>query len=107
MSEVVTADLSKFGWTELREASRLLSALIDSHMEGCGLVDGITINMNTSSGYVFLSDEEYNVAMINDETGKLEKFWNCPQCGNEGFLSDFPFDRHNGFCSEQCEKEND
>ncbi len=44
--------------------------------------------MNTHSGCVFLSDEDFNVAMVNGDT--LEQFHSCPECGAEGFAEDPP-----------------
>lgn len=86
---VVTTDLSKFGYRELRLAAKLLTAYCDASQEASKFLgDGLTINMNTQSGYVFLSDQDYNVGMINPNTDKLEQWLNCPYCGHEGFKED-------------------
>lgn len=100
---IVTCDLSKFGYRELSEASQLLKLYSENPVEF--LNDGITLNFNSNSGIVFLSDEDYNVAI--EEDGKLVQFFNCPQCGNEGTDDDFDFTKHNGYCSTECEKENE
>jgi hypothetical protein len=53
--------------------------------------DAVTVSMNVNSGYVFLTNSEFQVAMMNgdlDENGKLESFYSCPECGNEGFAED-------------------
>lgn len=94
--ELVTADLSKFGRCELQEAAELLKALTDDECDFLG--DGITLNMNTGSGYVFLSDEDYNVGMLND--GKLEQWFSCPNCGEEGFKEDLVCNANNVECQE-------
>lgn len=107
MNTIVTADLSSFGYRELQIASELLDAYANGTNDTSFLTDGITLNMNTNSGYVFLSDEDMNVAMINDETEKLEQFFSCPQCGNEGFNTEYPFTKNNGYCSKKCKKQND
>ena len=39
------------------------------------------------SGYVFISDEDYNVAIMNDDT--LEDFLICFECGHEDLRSDY------------------
>ena len=84
---IVTCDLSKFGYRELSEASELLKLYSDNPSDFLG--DGITLNLNMNSGIVFLSDEDYNVAI--EEDGKLEQFFNCPECGNEGTNTDYDF----------------
>ena len=53
--------------------------------------DQVTIAMNTHSGYVFITNSEYQVAMLNGDI--LESFYSCPECGHEGFLEDM---EHNG-----------
>jgi hypothetical protein len=73
------------------------------------LGDGITLNFNLNSGYVFLSDEDYNVGVLEDK--ELVQFYNCPQCGFEGTQSQAidegkDFVAHNGYCSKECEDKN-
>ena len=94
--EVVTTDLSKFGYMELEEASKLLLAYVKQGAENLG--DGLTLNFNTSSGYVFLSDEDYNVYMLNEN--ELKQFFNCAECGNEGFKEDFDKNSDCEYCKE-------
>ena len=79
-----TNDLSSFGIKELREAGELLIAYADSHPDFLG--DGVQVWFNSNSGYVFLSDEDFNVAMLDN--GKLEQWFSCPNCGYEGFKED-------------------
>jgi hypothetical protein len=50
------------------------------------LGDGVQVWFNSNSGYVFLSDEDFNVAMLDN--GKLEQWFSCPNCGYEGFKED-------------------
>lgn len=82
---LITADLSKFGYKELKIATKLLL----EYTRGAGdfLISNIVLNFNTDSGNVFLSDEDYNVGMLNGIS--LEQFFTCPECGNEGFKEDF------------------
>ena len=49
--------------------------------------DGSKVAMNNQSGYVFLTNEDYQVAMIENE--KLTMFLNCGECGNEGLEGEF------------------
>ena len=45
------------------------------------------VAMNNQSGYVFLTNEDWQVSMIDN--GKLTMFLNCGQCGNEGLEGEF------------------
>ncbi len=79
--KIVTSDLSRFGFHELEMAAQLLSACCDNPPEFLG--DGVTIMLNMWSSNVFLTDEDYNVGMMNGDT--LEQFHMCFECGAEGF----------------------
>jgi hypothetical protein len=105
MQDIVTTDLSEYGYKELAEAGELLKAYGDDGAEF--LNDGITLNFNTYSGIVFLSDSDYNVGVLED--GHLVQFYNCPYCGNEGTQNDglengWDFEKHEGYCSAKCQK---
>ena len=54
-----TRDLSKFGFIELKEAGRLLTAYSDNSDI---LGDGVAIEFNPLSGNVFLVDNDYKKA---------------------------------------------
>ena len=79
-----TTDLARFGFRELKMAAELLTAYCDNPPDW--LADGVHLMMNTHSGYVFLTDEDYNVAMMNG--GKLDAFVSTPYHGHEGFIDD-------------------
>lgn len=49
--------------------------------------DEIKPAFNTYSGYVFLTNSDYQTAMMND--GKIDIHENCPECGQEGFPEEF------------------
>lgn len=95
--KVVTTDLAQFGWRELKMARELLAALFDQGVPGC-LADGICVAFNCNSGYVFLTDEDYNVAMMNGD--KLEEWFSCPNCGHEGFAEDMLHGEDDPDCAE-------
>ena len=78
--EIVTSDLAKFGRREKRMAVDLLDAYCEQGAEFLG--DGVTVQMNRNSGYVFLTDEDFNVGVM--EGDKLVQFFTCPECGAEG-----------------------
>ena len=50
--------------------------------------------MNMYSGNVFLTNSEYQAAMMNDD--ELETFYSCPTCGHEGFKEDMDHDGDSG-----------
>ena len=98
--EIVTADLSKFGNREIQESINLLKEYLNNPLN-C-LSDGLTLNFNCNSGNVFLSDEDYNVGMLNN--GVLEEFYNCSECGKEGFKEDFDKEVNCEYCKEIANK---
>jgi hypothetical protein len=83
---IKVADFSGFGFRELEMAAELLDAYSENPID-CLDQETLKVAMNTNSGYVFLTDAEFNVAMMND--GELEQFFSCPECGLEGFKDDF------------------
>ena len=101
--DIVTSDLSKYGYKELDEAGELLKAYAKNGADF--LNDGLTLNFNINSGKVFMSDEDYNVGIL--ENDKLVQFFNCNQCGNEGTKeeglgNDWDFIKYEGYCSKNC-----
>jgi len=108
MTDIQTADLSRFGYRELDEAGVLLKAYAEDQTDF--LNEGLTLNFNANSGIVFLSDEDYNVGVLED--GKVVQFFSCAQCGYEGTQADAVEDEHDfegneGYCSKKCKKENE
>lgn len=85
-----TQDFGLFGFRELEEASKLLHAMAENKWQKESELDGnIAIEFNPNSGNVFLADSNYNVAMLNDND-ELENWVNCPNCGYENYLTEFP-----------------
>ena len=104
MDNIVTCDLSDFGIKELIEASTLLKAYANNKaVDFLGV--GLTLNFNRNSGYVFLSDEDYNVGIL-DDNNEIVQFYSCPQCGNEGTDADYEFVKYEGYCSKECHDKN-
>lgn len=79
MSHFYEADFSGFGYKELGEAKNLIELYLDSDLN----LGDIKIGFNANSGYVFIVDEDMNTYM--DNGGKLEEYFQCSECGNEGF----------------------
>lgn len=96
---VTTTDLSKFGYRELSMLCDLLSALREQGLPMDFENSEVTPMMNTYSGNVFLTNSEYQVAMLNGD--KLESFYFLSYYGNEGFLDELLIDFRNGNVSEE------
>ena len=61
---------------------------------------GIRLAFNRNSGYVFLVNDDYQIAMMNGD--KLDIWHSLPFSGEEGFLEDFE-DRFNDLYEEDRE----
>mgnify|MGYP003113101840 CR=1 FL=1 len=94
-----TQDLSQFGYREKEEAATLLQAQGSHRDDTQFLGDGVNVEFNPMSGYVFLVDEDYHVAMMNGD--RLEDFHTCFDCGGEGLASDFIEDNGSSRCCLQ------
>ena len=99
----VTTDLSEFGLIELDMAMELLDQYAKAQEKGddLGLTTNVRIAFNKNSGYVFLTDDDYNVVMINPETKKAEKYYICGVCGFEGFKDEFKNHSKDPECLEE------
>ena len=82
---IVTIDLRDFGYREIAMTRDLLTAYISKN-NTVYLGDGVQVAFNTHSGYVFLTDEDYNTAMECD--GELLDWIVTPYEGHEGFYDD-------------------
>lgn len=83
MYDITTTDLSKFGYREIVMAKDLLTAWVEGGLPEDFTNDDVTIMMNRHSSYVFLTNSEHEVAMMNGE--ELESFYTLPYSGAEGF----------------------
>ncbi len=83
---MTTTDFSKFGYRERVEAEKLLKAWNKGGLPNDFYDDDVQIMMNQNSGYVFLTNSDYQVAMFNGD--KLESFYTTPYEGREGFFED-------------------
>ena len=92
MNETTTTDLAKFGNREKGMAAELLTALADGKLPEDFNDDEVTVMMNMNSGNVFLTNSDFQVAMMNGDT--LESFYSCPDCGHEGFFEEMHPDHH-------------
>ncbi len=102
MEEIVTSDFAKFGSRERAMAEELLKASREQGFPEDFDDDEVKIMMNIHSGYVFLTNADCQVAMLNGD--KLESFYSCPDCGNEGFADEIGYDPYTGLC-EDCKED--
>lgn len=95
----VTENLADFGARERLELKEILEAWEKHGLPDDFIEEGVRPMMNKNSGYVFLTNSEYQTCMLQND--KLEIWHNCPNCGNEGFLFDMGNILENG--SYQCQ----
>jgi hypothetical protein len=98
MKSVTTTDLAEFGYTERKEMTRLLNEWNEFGLPEGFYKDEVRVMFNKNSGYVFLTNSDYQTAMMNGN--KLEVWFNCPNCGHEGFAEDCQIDDENQCCNE-------
>ena len=87
MKKITTTNLAEFGHREREMATDLLNAWREQGLPEDFYDEDVRIMMNFNSGNVFLTNGDYQVAMLNGD--KLESFYSLPYSGNEGFLEDF------------------
>ena len=94
---MTTTDISKFGGREREMLVELLNAWNEQGLPEDFYNDEVTPMMNTYSGNVFLTNSEYQVAMMNGDD--LESFYYLSGTGREGFydelIEDFEEDGEN------------
>jgi hypothetical protein len=82
MTNYYTENMADFGSRERHMAAEILSKDFPH-----GFYDeGVRIAFNMSSGYVFLTNDDYQVAMLNGD--KLALWHSTPYSGLEGFIED-------------------
>ena len=81
-----TTDLADFGTREIRMARNLLDAWLTHGLPDHFEHDGVTVMFNPQSGWVFLTNAEYQVAV--EEDGELFSFYTSPCHGHEGTLDE-------------------
>lgn len=86
--KIVTEDWSKFEWREKKMAIELLTKWMNGEvqrvLDGLEPESGVRAAVNKHSGYVFLTNNDYEAFMLNGDS-KIDIHLNCPECGVEGF----------------------
>lgn len=91
---MTTTNLSDFGYRELAILEKLLKAMREQGLPDDFYNEEVHPMMNQSSGNVFLTNSDYQVAMLNGD--KLESFYFLSYHGNEGFLDELIEEYDNG-----------
>lgn len=96
-----TTDLKDFGYRELKLLELTLEAMRKQGLPKDFNDDEVVPMMNQNSGHVFLTNSDYQVAMLNGD--KLESFYSCPECGHEGFKETMGKEHGHGYADECAE----
>ena len=86
MKEVITTDFAKFGHREREMARELLNAWSSQGLPEDFDNDEVTIMFNLQSGCVFLTNAQFQAAMMNGEV--IESFYTDFETGEEGFFDE-------------------
>ncbi len=106
--EVIIGNLTKLGYRELEELNKLIKAYINNNIEEQTKRDwlnhagSVNWGFNTSSGNVFLTDEDNNSYMLNDE--QIELWLYCPNCRNEDYLSNWKRNKKDELVCKECKE---
>ncbi len=84
--EITTTDLADFGSRERWLLVELLTAWDEKGLPSDFHDEEVRPMMNRNSGHVFLTNSDYQVAMMNGD--RLEMWHTCFECGHEGFHED-------------------
>jgi len=90
----ITTDLSRFGQIELQEAINILQALKDNGIPDDFNPVEVQLMFNQNSGFVFLTNNNYETAMVDSSTNTLHTFWQCNDCGQEGTQDELDLDEN-------------
>lgn len=96
---MTTTNLADFNYEELAMLEELLKAMREQGLPQDFYNDEVHPMMNQKSGNVFLTNSDYQVAMLNGD--KLESFYFLSYHGNEGFLDELLIDYENGNILEE------
>ena len=97
-----TTDLADFDNSDLARLGKLLTAYRNQGLPREFYKSEVKPMLNTKSGCVFFTNEDFQVAMLNGDN--LEMFHTCFECGHEGFHEDCQLN-HRG-CNE-CNPEDE
>ena len=87
MVNAYTENLEDFGYREQDEAKDIFEAWKKNGLPQDFENDGVKLAFNMNSGFVFLTNAEYQVAMCGDDQ-ELYSFYTSPYEGKEGSFED-------------------
>lgn len=90
-----TTDLSEFTHSQLQDLCKLLQALAEQGLPKDFYKDNVTVMLNTESDTVFLTNDDYQVALV-DSDGKLKSEYYLGYSGHEGFIDELYTDFEDG-----------
>ena len=97
----LTTDISKM---DLSEVTDMLTAFQQGNttkaFKAMWYDEGTIPTLNEESGYCFLTNSDYQVAMMN---GSLSMFISCGECGREEFEQDWDLNKGKTTC-EGCKQ---
>lgn len=85
---IVTKDLAEILPRHLNEVCDIFNAWRDNGLPSDFDDNGVELCLNKNSGFIFLSNENCDTAMFNEESGELESWYYTPYEGHEGFFDD-------------------
>ena len=92
-SDVYTEDLAEFGYREQNMVMDLFIAWRANGLPDDFENEGVRIGFNKNSGYVFLTNSDYQCCM--NVEGKLESYYYTPYEGHEGYYDELMVDYDN------------
>ena len=96
---MTTTNLSNFGYRGLEMLEELLRAMREQGLPSDFYDEEVHPMMNQYSGNVFLTNSDFQVAMMNGDS--LESFYTLSYHGSEGFLGDLICDFYHGNIGEE------
>ena len=96
---MITTNLSDFESREWLLLQELVKGKNEQGLPEDFGFEGLAIMMNQDSGFVFFTNEDFQVAMMNGN--KLESFYTCSKCGSEGFSDEIKVTDKG--CTDCCE----
>ena len=96
---ITTTNLADFGSREREMLIDLLTAWRKQGLPDDFYGNEVQAMMNRNSGCVFLTNSDYQTAMMNGDN--LEIWHNCWNCGHEGFAEDCQLEED---CCNECKE---
>ena len=94
------ANLEKYGYREIIMAADLMKAYAEGKAPRWFYDDGVTVEFNPNSGNVFLTNNDCQVLMVDDD-GNLYTWYYLSYHGNEGDIEMLWIDYKNGNIGEE------